>query len=224
MENNGKGIFYGVIGVATLIVAIIGATFAYFTATDEDTETVTGAAEKIGLSVQVEKVTTTAEGKISDNLIPLAGDSLGDAIDGAHGKSVCIDDAGYTACHIYKVTVTNTAEAGAASIAVVGNAVVNSTGENALSDLVLQPVTFADDAYAVAGSSGALSVSTNLVVNTDSDSTIEAGNGTAVYYFVVYLNNDGQQDEQQGGTYTGSVSFSAGAGSEVKATFTASQG
>jgi len=32
MENNGKGIFYGVIGVATLIVAIIGATFAFFSA------------------------------------------------------------------------------------------------------------------------------------------------------------------------------------------------
>lgn len=33
MENNGKGLFYGVIGVATLVVAIIGATFAWFTAT-----------------------------------------------------------------------------------------------------------------------------------------------------------------------------------------------
>ena len=33
MENkNGQGIFYGVIGVATLVVAIIGATFAYFNA------------------------------------------------------------------------------------------------------------------------------------------------------------------------------------------------
>ena len=32
-NNNGRGIFYGVIGVATLVVAIIGATFAYFTAT-----------------------------------------------------------------------------------------------------------------------------------------------------------------------------------------------
>ena len=31
-KNNGRGIFYGVIGVATLVVAIIGATFAYFTA------------------------------------------------------------------------------------------------------------------------------------------------------------------------------------------------
>lgn len=34
MENgSGKGLFYGVIGVATLVVAIIGATFAWFSAT-----------------------------------------------------------------------------------------------------------------------------------------------------------------------------------------------
>ena len=31
-NNNGRGIFYGVIGVATLVVAMIGATFAYFSA------------------------------------------------------------------------------------------------------------------------------------------------------------------------------------------------
>ena len=31
-NNNGRGIFYGVIGVATLVVAIIGATFAFFAA------------------------------------------------------------------------------------------------------------------------------------------------------------------------------------------------
>lgn len=37
-KNNGKGIFYGVIAVATLIVAIIGATFAYFTAQASSSE------------------------------------------------------------------------------------------------------------------------------------------------------------------------------------------
>ena len=41
-KNNGRGIFYGVIGVATLVVAIIGATFAYFTATGTDNGTITG--------------------------------------------------------------------------------------------------------------------------------------------------------------------------------------
>lgn len=36
-NRKGPGIFYAVIGVATLVVAIIGATFAYFTATGSTT-------------------------------------------------------------------------------------------------------------------------------------------------------------------------------------------
>lgn len=36
-SNNGRGIFYGVMGVATLVVAIVGATFAYFAASANGT-------------------------------------------------------------------------------------------------------------------------------------------------------------------------------------------
>ena len=41
-ENNrkGPGIFYAVVGVATLVVAIIGATFAYFSATATNNDTI----------------------------------------------------------------------------------------------------------------------------------------------------------------------------------------
>ena len=42
-NNNGRGIFYGVIGVATLVVAVIGATFAYFSASISSAEDVIGA-------------------------------------------------------------------------------------------------------------------------------------------------------------------------------------
>jgi predicted ribosomally synthesized peptide with SipW-like signal peptide len=55
-KNNGRGIFYGVIGVATLVVAIIGATFAYFTATGNDNGTITGNMATITFSLNVTKV------------------------------------------------------------------------------------------------------------------------------------------------------------------------
>ena len=44
-ENNrkGPGVFYAVVGVATLVVAIIGATFAYFSA-----QASTGAEVSLG--------------------------------------------------------------------------------------------------------------------------------------------------------------------------------
>ena len=52
MENNdnGRGIFYGVIGVATLVVAIIGATFAYFSATAVSNNAVNVGTTTVSLS------------------------------------------------------------------------------------------------------------------------------------------------------------------------------
>ena len=57
MNNNGRGIFSGIIGVATLIVAIIGATFAYFTANSTSSQYVTGTAATAGLNVSVLRMT-----------------------------------------------------------------------------------------------------------------------------------------------------------------------
>ena len=57
-NNNGRGIFYGVMGVATLVVAIIGATFAFFSASNVDPNTTTvqgqtATAASVTLSVTV---------------------------------------------------------------------------------------------------------------------------------------------------------------------------
>ena len=68
-KNNGKGIFYGVIGVATLVVAIIGATFAYFTASASNNNTITGNMATVKLALAVEKVTTVDETK--GGMIPM---------------------------------------------------------------------------------------------------------------------------------------------------------
>ena len=62
-RNNGRGIFYGVIGVATLVVAIVGATFAYFTATASNNATISGNMATITFSLEVTKVTTADEVK-----------------------------------------------------------------------------------------------------------------------------------------------------------------
>ena len=74
MENNGKGIFYGVIGVATLIVAIIGATFAYFSATvSGNGSDITGTTLNVSgtaLSLEVNKVTFSGTTAPSNDLVP----------------------------------------------------------------------------------------------------------------------------------------------------------
>lgn len=71
-ENKGQTIFLSVIGIATLLVAIIGATFAYFTTTLNTNETTaTGTTAKISN-------VTLASTNLTVNDLVLPGTELGD--------------------------------------------------------------------------------------------------------------------------------------------------
>ena len=75
-RNNGRGIFYGVIGVATLVVAIIGATFAYFSASVTGTNNMLTGSTTLSLNYDV----VSAAGLKTD-LIPIE-------LDGKDGSGV----------------------------------------------------------------------------------------------------------------------------------------
>ena len=109
-ENNRKGnTFYAVIGVATLVVAIIGATFAFFSASKTNDTDITGnTAEAGGLTVTANRITTGT----NDNIIPLnliANQTDKDTVDqfakAMEGK--CKDSLGNNVCDIYEVVVSN---------------------------------------------------------------------------------------------------------------------
>lgn len=103
MENkNGQGIFYGVIGVATLVVAIVGATFAFFSATANSApDAITTGGAQISLNF-----TQVATG-IKSNLIPVDESKSGfNAVPGVTAQS-CKDLNGNNICSVYQFTVTN---------------------------------------------------------------------------------------------------------------------
>ena len=113
MENNGKGmsIFYGVIGVATLIITIIGATFAYFSASinsAENAATAQGATLKLAFD-------DDASGH-KENLIPIdvtlpefnTGPFVG------AGENDCKDINGNFICSVYEFTIENPSDSPAA--------------------------------------------------------------------------------------------------------------
>ena len=124
MENKkGNGIFLGVIGVATLIVAIIGATFAYFSASTNSADnaiSVNSTQLSLGYSDNTSQLKT--------NLIP-ATDKIAKfgATDATHiaSKGTCIDDNGNEVCGVYEFFVGNpsgtTAQKIYANITVVTN-------------------------------------------------------------------------------------------------------
>ena len=108
-NNNGKGreIFYGVIGVATLVVAIIGATFAYFTASATNNTAITGNAASINFGLAVAR----AETNDTAGLIPMSNNMVEAAVSDASGNGVCVDDNNNAVCQVYSVTVTNNSSA-----------------------------------------------------------------------------------------------------------------
>ena len=107
-KNNGRGIFYGVIGVATLVVAIIGATFAYFTATQTAGNNVIGGnMATISFGVKVEKIVDPGQ---TSGMIPMSNDMVETAVNNTK-NDVCVDDNKNAVCQIYKITVTNTSSA-----------------------------------------------------------------------------------------------------------------
>ena len=72
-ENKSKGIFLGVVGVATLIVAIIGATFAYFVASAGGNA---GAVQAAGANVSGTLKLDEDVSGIKNNMIPVSGDVM----------------------------------------------------------------------------------------------------------------------------------------------------
>ena len=114
-NNNGRGIFYGVIGVATLVVAIIGATFAYFTATQSNNTAIRGNAASVSFGLKVERAETTDT--TNGGLIPMSNTMVEQAVNvggqpnGGAANTPCVDNNGNSVCQIYKVTLTNTSSA-----------------------------------------------------------------------------------------------------------------
>ena len=65
-ENKGRGLFYGVIAIATFIVMAVGATFAYFTAT---TQSMNSAVQTGSTTLQLKYISYGTAWSKSD-LIP----------------------------------------------------------------------------------------------------------------------------------------------------------
>ena len=111
-RKNGRGIFYGVIGVATLVVAIIGATFAYFTASASNNNVITGDMATVKLALSVRQVKAD-EGVVEDTagIIPMSNGMVQPAVEG-NGGLACKDDNGNAVCQIYEITLDNSSSAG----------------------------------------------------------------------------------------------------------------
>ena len=206
-ERKGQGTFYMIIAMLTLIVAIVGATFAYFSLEASDENTVKGNAAKVGLSLEVRKVSVDASG----DLIPLDETLLEKAIagDSATENQMCVDKNGNTVCQVYELKVTNE---GTAATAVNGS--LTLTAET-ITNLKWQIMT--DQNTPVMDSGQFKGIKDTEVAKND---TIEANPGTKSYYIMIWIDEtENEQNDSDVGSFTGVVSFTSADGSGVTGTF-----
>ena len=247
MENSkGRGIFLGVVSVATLIVAIIGATFAWFSASVGSGENdVNFTAYQFDADLTVERVFPTAE-NASKKIIPFVPDkvlregqgnetnNMNYALNEATDK--CVDSSGYLVCSLYKITVTNN---GSDAIELDGTVTTiettppteKGTTLTANGDLKAQIISYADGKYTYTHNlSKALALPNTVngsgkLIMDPATLTVGATSGanTAELYVLVWLNDSTEnQSSMMGASYKGQFIFSAvgmGAGNQLTGTF-----
>lgn len=246
MENSkGRGIFLGVVSVATLIVAIIGATFAWFSASVSSGENdVNLTAYQFDAELTVKRVFPTDE-NASRKIIPFVPDkvlreglenetnNMNYALNEATNK--CVDSSGYLVCSLYKITVTNN---GSDAIELDGTVTTMETTPTetgttltANGDLKAQIISYANGKYTYTHNLGkalalpnTVSKSGKLIMD-PATLTVGAtpGANTAELYVLVWLNDTTEnQSSMMGASYKGQFIFSAvgmGAGNQLTGTF-----
>ena len=244
MENkNGQGIFLGVVGVATLVVAIIGATFAFFSAQAQSGEgdisgQTLGGTEGGVLTLEVTRVTFTGATASSTDLVPTNittsnfATALANKCESTSGEAG--DTTKYTGCQVFKIEASSGSPMASASLKLTSLtatlASTNATASN-VSKYHYIVYTASDDAGTgaaliggaspVTGTSGSFNVSNGTF---DMHQGAALGSTPSVYYLMVYIenanesqNNDDTKDIT--GSYTGTLTLEAAGGSKVMATF-----
>lgn len=105
-ERKGRGLFYGVVAVATFIVMAVGATFAYFTAsTSSGSTTVNTKSASVNL-----KFISYNTGWMSENLIPASTNTVGYSFQEQNDTTpndLCKDDQDRSICSVYVFQIYN---------------------------------------------------------------------------------------------------------------------
>lgn len=205
-NNNGRGLFYGVIGVATLIVAIIGATFAYFSVSANIANKNDIAGSTVELSETTITGTLTRVTQSTVAMVPLKTEDLQKGITGENGQQ-CIDKNGAKVCDIYTLTINNSSDA---PVSLAGDLTITATDMADLRWSLLESTSSATGATAKKVSE------TTIVAN----ELLAANDGSKTYYFVIWFNEtEENQNAQAGKSYTGTVTFTAANGGRITAQF-----
>ena len=238
MNDKGKGIFYGVVAVATLIVAIVGATLAYFSIM------VNSENNAVGLSSDIVSI-SYSDGQYLINpatkLIPATNEvvkkayervTVFDKDNDEDTTNKCIDDNGKEVCSVYRFTVSNDGEDRdiTASIKVGLNEFTNlrymvyevtTVDGNTVKTNVFDEITGEDKSYALpltTDESSSLFGYTQSGEETVYKTKTLATSSPRTFEVVIYLNEtNSSQNDEQGKNFYGTlyVSFNTSGSDKI---------
>ncbi len=208
-KNNNQGLFLVILGVATLVIAIAGATFAFFSATVSGNTPVNATSYSFAVTLAVTKEMPSTTPSKGEKLIPLVETDMGTAV-GAD----CTDTNGYAACKVYKLRFNNTS---GQAVTLSGNLTASTNG---FSNLYYK-VTALDAAVTTLTGTGTKITGSTPVTTGFTSLTI--GTGTHDMYLILYIKNlDSNQTGDQNQSFVGTLTFNdttSGSNGQLKATF-----
>lgn len=197
-NNDGKGITLITVGILTIIVAIAGATFAFFQVTATNNN-ITGESAYVAnnLELKVTLSSTAATGKLVPQLEKTGTTNiLQKAVTGATGKGSCIDENGNTICKVYTITVTNKT-----------STKFYVTGTLSLDAANMQNLKWATGTSATAGFDGTSTTTVHPKNYTSLVSNVELAGGASKSYFIVVWISETGAAQTDSGNFTGTVTF-----------------
>ena len=196
-KKESKIMFFSLLGVLTLITAIAGATYAYFSATATNNNVIKGesAYDADALSLEVKQV-SAGEGK----LVPQLSSAIQSAVQGAGSKGSCIDANGNTVCKVYSIKITNNS-----------NVALNVSGSLTLTAANMPNLKWTIGATATTGFNGTVRPTTTLandtaLGNTALSSVTDTTNNNKTYYVAIWISEINQAQEDKN-SFSGVVTF-----------------
>ena len=220
-------VFVLIVAVATLIISVTGATYAFFALSVSNSTAITGNTANTQLTLSVEEQTLKSPN--TGVMVPQLSSAIGTAM---NGTNQCVDANGNIVCKVYKITVTNGSSAGATvngTIKFTSFETTNLRWRRAASATTLAAAT--TGSYATNGVTVAIDAETDLIsggacvpsAKTATCTGINLAAGASEnYYVVVWLFETGsdQKGTDAGKTFDATVKFEGADGRGITSTIT----
>ena len=211
-NNDFKGIAFISVGILTIVVAIAGATYAWFAVSATNNNVVSGESGYTASALTLTVTHSTNSSVGTKKLIPQKDAAIQNAVTGANGKGACVDANGNAICKVYTITVKNNTTT---QYYVDGTFTLTA---DSMPNLKWTKGTSATAGFPSPAGTYNTKANTGLVSD-----VVLAGGATASYYVVVWI-SEANAAQTDSGTFTGTVTFTgsnaAGSSTGITSTIT----